>query len=163
MCQICGIKDISKQHRWPKPLEHHTKNIEFLVTSAHDEHEKYKAVTEAAQDTLISKAGTKTVKDTSTPGPLIDILCLLATLLEDLEDDRATWWSSPDKRQQRRRLEEECDQMKLSQLHKINNDTTERIEAMNAKLGAFVKWSLGMNGGIWELQQYGKVAKDGKS
>jgi hypothetical protein len=42
-------------------------------------------------------------------------------------------------------------------LHNINNDVNERIEAMNAKLGTFVKWRLGMNGRIWELQQGHKV------
>lgn len=33
------------------------------------------------------------------------------------------------------------------------------VEGMQAKLwvGGFVKWSLGMNGGIWELEQGGKV------
>ena len=35
----------------------------------------------------------------------------------------------------------------------------ERIEAMSATLGQFVKWRLGMNGGIWELEQSAKVAK----
>jgi hypothetical protein len=46
-------------------------------------------------------------------------------------------------------------------LHKINNDVNERIETMSAKLGTFVKWSLGLNGGIWELQKGHKV--DGAS
>ena len=31
------------------------------------------------------------------------------------------------------------------------------VEGMQAKLGGFVKWSLGMNGGIWELEESGKV------
>jgi hypothetical protein len=46
-------------------------------------------------------------------------------------------------------------------LHKINNDVNERIETMSAKLGTFVKRSLGLNGGIWELQKGHKV--DGAS
>jgi hypothetical protein len=81
----------------------------------------------------------------TTPDSLLDILRLLATVLEELESDRQKWWTSPEKREQRRRLEEEVDQRKLSALHKINNETNERIEAMSAKLGLFVQWSLGMN------------------
>lgn len=32
---------------------------------------------------------------------------------------------------------------------------------MNAKLGMFVKWNLGMNGGVWELMQADKVDATG--
>jgi hypothetical protein len=45
----------------------------------------------------------------------------------------------------------------LTELQKINNKTASQIESMQAKLGTFVKWSLGMNCGIWELEQSAKV------
>ena len=40
---------------------------------------------------------------------------------------------------------------KLMELHKINNAAVERIEGMEAKLGGFVRWSLGLEGGVEEL------------
>jgi hypothetical protein len=40
---------------------------------------------------------------------------------------------------------------KLTELHKINNAAVERIEGMEAKLGRFVRWSLGLEGGVEEL------------
>jgi hypothetical protein len=39
----------------------------------------------------------------------------------------------------------------LTELHKINNAAVERIEGMEATLGGFVRWSLGMEGGVEEL------------
>lgn len=146
MCQLCAIKNIAARDRWPKPLEHHQADLDFLITSAHDDYIAYQTQKQSN-------------KDAPTPESLLDVLRLLATVLEDLEEDRQKWWSSPEKREQRRRLDEECNQKKLSELHKINNSTMERIEAMSAKLGQFVKWSLGMNGGIWELQEGAKVAE----
>jgi len=96
------------------------------------------------------------------PESVLDILRILATVLEVLESDRQKWWTSPEKREQRHRLEEEADQRKLSALHKINNETNDRIEAMSSKLGLFVKWSLGMSGGIWELREGHKVEGAGE-
>jgi len=142
MCQLCTIKDLATRDRWPKPLEHHKSDIGFLVTSAHDEYTTHK-----------SQHPTDSSKKPTAPESLLDILRILATLLEELESDRQKWWTSPEKREQRRRLEEQADQRKLSALHKINNETNDRIEAMSAKLGLFMKWSLGMNGGIWELRE----------
>ena len=146
MCQLCTIKQLATRHRWPNPLEHHKSDVDFLVTSAHDEYTAYK-----------SRTSTDSNKKPTVPESLLDILRILATLLEELESDRQKWWTSPEKREQRRRLEEEADQRKLSALHKINNETNERIEAISAKLGLFVKWSLWMNGGVRELREGHKV------
>ena len=146
MCQLCGIVDIAYRDRWPKPLEHFKKEIDFLVTSAHDEYTTHQS----------SKQSNKTDK---LPDGLLDMLRLLADLLNEAESSRQAWWSSPEKREVRRRLDEQRDQIKLSQLHKINNTTTESIEVMDAKLGGFVKWSLGMNGGSWVLRGSDKVEK----
>ena len=147
MCQLCIIRDIGAQDRWPKPLEHHKADIDLLITSSHDTWTAF--ATEK-----------RSPKDVTAPDVLLELLRLLATVLEELENDRVQWWSSPEKREQRRRLEEECKQPQLTQLHKINNSTADRIENMSAKLGAFCKWSLGMNGSLWELQNGDKVAKE---
>lgn len=142
MCQLCGIKETASQARWPKPLEAAVKDIDFLITTAHDDYEANK-----------SKCATKT----TIPESLLDVLRLLSTALDELEADREKWWSAPEKRELRKRLNADCDQKRLTELHKINNATTQRIESMQGRLGTFVKWSLGMNGGIWELVQGGKV------
>lgn len=146
MSQLCTIKSVASRDRWPKPLEHHKADIDLLITSAHDEYAAYQILKQADNAT-------------KPPESLLEPLRLLATVLEDLEEGRQGWWTSPEKRALRKRLEEECDQKKLTELHKINNGTVERIEAMSAKLGQFVKWSLGMNGGIWELKEGVKVGQ----
>jgi len=40
---------------------------------------------------------------------------------------------------------------KLTESHKINNSAVDRIEGMEAKVGGFVRWSLGLEGGVEEL------------
>lgn len=135
MCQVCAINDIATRERWPKPLEAPVEDIKFLVISAHDEYESNK-------DHIVAK---------NIPEGLLDILRTLATAVDELEGDREKWWSAPEKRVLRKRLDADCDIKRLTELHKINNATSERIEAMNAKLGGFVKWALSMNGGLWEL------------
>ena len=150
MCQLCEIKNIAKRDRWPKNVENHKKDIDFLVTSAHDEYTVSR-----------SKAKAKTNESVKASDPLLDFLRLLVALIEEVEADREKWWTSPQKREQRKNLELECDQKKLSELHKINNKVVEGVEAMNARLGLFVKWSLGMNGGVWELLASSKVGETG--
>lgn len=145
MCNLCAIQEISSQGRWPKPLEEPVKDITFLVSTSHDEYESNKTACQ---------------KKTTIPESLLDTLRLLAAALEELDSDREKWWSSDDKRAMRKRLDAECtseSQRKLTDLHKINNATNEKIESMKAKLGVFCKWSLGMNGGVWELVEGAKV------
>ncbi|KAK4548258.1 hypothetical protein LTR36_010128 [Oleoguttula mirabilis] len=147
MCQLCPIKDVAAQARWPKPLEAPVKDIEFVVTTAHDDYEANKAACRSK---------------TTIPESLLDMLRLLAASLNELEADREKWWMAPEKKELRRRLDADCDHKKMTELHKINNATSDRIESMQAKLGTFVKWSLGMNGGVWELVESAKVkAGDG--
>jgi hypothetical protein len=152
MCQLCSIKELAKRDRWPKPLEHYQADIELLVTSSHDDYEKFKAQGSSASDS---------VKAADAKAALLDNLHTLVDLLEEVDADRQKWWTSPEKRETRQRLQEEGNQQKLSNLHKINNDVNERVEAMNARLGQFVRWSLGMSGGIWALQNRGKVDAGG--
>jgi hypothetical protein len=105
MCQLCTVIDLAKRDHWPKPLEHHKSDIDFLITSAHDEYSTYRSTQ------LNKKGNTKSTNSNDTmpvpPDSLLDILCLLATLLEEIESDRQKWWTSPEKTGQRRALEEE--------------------------------------------------------
>lgn len=58
-----------------------------------------------------------------------------------------------------KRLKEEVSgtsERKLTELQKINNSAVERIESMEAKFGGFVRWSLGMKGGVEELMKGGE-------
>lgn len=98
----------------------------------------------------ISTAAAK-LHSNEAPASLQDLLCTLSHELDVLESDREKWWTSPEKRRLRQQLEQDCNQRKLSDLHKINNGAAERVEAMVAKLGAFVKWSIGLRGGVEEL------------
>ncbi|KAK3081845.1 hypothetical protein LTR53_020440, partial [Teratosphaeriaceae sp. CCFEE 6253] len=52
------------------------------------------------------------------PASLLDVLRMIATSLEELERDREAWWAAPEKRALRKRLEGECNQEKLTSLHK---------------------------------------------
>ncbi|KAI5366340.1 hypothetical protein Slin15195_G078600 [Septoria linicola] len=144
MCQLCAIKQVAAQDRWPKPVESHKSDFNFLVDTIHTGWDAY----------IERKLGRS---ELSVPEDLLELLRLLADLLETLEEERSTWWKSPEKRALRQRLEHGCEQRKLSDLHKINNTTMSSIESLNAKLGLFVKWSLGMNGGVWELMNAHKV------
>lgn len=150
MCQLCAIKDIAARDRWPKDMEYHKGDIKFLVESAHDEYSTSRPKT----DKDASQTTTQAVKASEA---LLELLRLLATLLSEVESDREKWWTSPHKREQRKNLELECNQKKLSNLHKINNTVSECIESISARPGMFVKWSLGMNGGVWEVEASAKV------
>lgn len=124
MCQLCGINDIAASARFPKPVATLLPDIKFLIKSSHDEYESHKRLPEPKIPPSES---------------FLDVLRLLNAALEQLETERVTWWTSPKKRDLRKRLDLECDQKKLTELHKINNTAVERIEAMTAKLGTFVK------------------------
>lgn len=50
------------------------------------------------------------------------------------------------------------EQRKLSDLHKINNTTIDSIKSLSAKLGAYGKWTLGLNGGIGEPMNVEQVS-----
>lgn len=153
MCQLCAIKTVTARDRWPKPLDHHKADVDFLVTTAHEEHDKTQApATKENKSSKIIPASDE----------LLDVLRMLNTLLATIEEDREAWWTSPAKRQMRKELELTCNQTKLSELHKVNNRVVEGLEGMEAKLGGFVKWGLGMNGGIWELVGSERVDCGGK-
>jgi len=106
MCQICAVKEIASQVRWPKPLESPIKDLDFLVDTAHDEY--------IANEVACSKKETL-------PASLLDVVRLLATALDELERDRETWWTAPEKRAIRKKLEADCNQEKLTNLHKVRS------------------------------------------
>ncbi|KAK5690053.1 hypothetical protein LTR97_012537 [Elasticomyces elasticus] len=148
MCQLCAIKDIAAKETWPKPLVSSIKDLDFLIETAHTDFEDNKAA--CADKTTI-------------PTSLLEVLRLLATSLQELENDRVKWWTDPKKREQRKRLEATCQTESLTKLQKINNTTSDTIEAMSARLGTFVKWSLSMNGGVWDLMHFDKVQTGGEA
>ncbi|KAK3678386.1 hypothetical protein LTR78_001683 [Recurvomyces mirabilis] len=115
---------------------------------------------EASHDEYAKNEAASTNRE-SIPEALLEILRLLAAAVESLETDRAKWWATPEKRELRRRLEADCGQKPLTELHKINNTTIERIETMQAKLGRFLKWSLGMDGGACGEWKGGGEGEDG--
>lgn len=98
MCQLCTITDIASCDRWPKPLEQHKSDVDFLVSAAHDE-----------CTSSLTNEQKRCIPRPPTSPALLDQLRLLARLLEQVEQDRQMWWRTPEKREQRRRLEEDCD------------------------------------------------------
>lgn len=116
MCQLCGITTIADKDRWPKPVESSVRDATFLVSTVHEEVERAKTGTEG-----------EGVAQTES---LLDVLRLLADQLNQIEEQRVKWWTTPEKRELRKRLEQECDQKKLSALHLVNNKTSDMIESM---------------------------------
>lgn len=138
MCQACQIKELAAKKRWPKAVEASKPDLNFLVDSIHDEWAQYQE----------SKLRLPTAP---VPKALLDLCRMLYDQLNVLETDRERWWMSPQSRAKRTRFEQEGNQKNLSELHKINNNTSTSFEELSARFGAFVKWSLGMNGGVIEL------------
>ena len=89
------------------------------------------------------------------PEPPISFLMTIRdifTMVGTLEEEREKWWTSPLKRSQRREWEERSENAKLVGLHKVNNSTNSMIESVKARLGGFVKWTLGIHGGLEEVE-----------
>lgn len=144
MCQVCTpISTLATSGRWPKPLESSVNDLKFLLTCIHSEQEQIESHdqknNENSRDALLSS------------------LCDLSAMLTSLKHERTTWWKS--KAPMIKQLKEEVSgtsERKLTELHKINNACTERIEGMEAKLGLYVRWSLGLKGGVEELLNGGE-------
>ena len=77
----------------------------------------------------------------------------MTVLLDRIRSERNEWWTSKEKREQRNRLQKNEEKEKLSALHKINWDMAERVEGMQAKFGQFVRWSVGVDGGLQRLEE----------
>lgn len=151
MCQVCTpISALASSGRWPKPLESSIADLNFLVTCIHSEQEHINRNDE--KDTSNDDKGICNSCDA-----LFSLLRDLHAMLTSLDHERAAWWKS--KAPMIRQLKEEVSttsERKLTELHKINNACTERIEGMEAKLGLYVRWSLGLKGGIEELLKGGE-------
>lgn len=141
MCQLCSISALATG-RWPKPLESSISDLSFLTTCIHSQHEAWK---KAECTTTITNTNTNEER-----GPLLSLLRTLSGTLTSLGHERSAWWRS--KTPMIKQLKEEVSgERKSTELHKINNSTVERIEGMEAKLGGFVRWGLGLEGGVEEL------------
>lgn len=135
MCQLCPISTLATA-RWPKPLESSITDLTFLISCIHTQHVAWK---KAEAEASVNIENERTA--------LLSLLRTLSGTLTSLSHERRAWWQS--KTPLIKELKEDVSgQGKLTQLHKINNAAAERIEGMEAKLGGFVRWSLGMEGGV---------------
>jgi hypothetical protein len=165
MCQICTITTLSTSARWPKPLESCIADLHFLITCVHDQHaaweKQQKALTATNTTNTLNpntaslatsyNSTTATNANTQTK-PLLSILRTLSASLTSLEHERAAWWKS--KTPLIKSLKDEVSgqsEKRLTELHKINNSAIEQLGGMEAKLGGFVRWTMGVKGGVEEL------------
>ncbi|KAM0718415.1 hypothetical protein Q7P37_005485 [Cladosporium fusiforme] len=143
MCQLCSIPTLASSSRWPKPLEQSISDLNFMVKCAHDEHETWRRTHQPSAKV-------------PPPNSLLELLGTITTAIASLECERVEWWKS--KTPLIKELKESLDgksEKKLTELHKINNSAVERIEAMEAKVGGFVRWSLGVEGGLAAVAEVG--------
>ena len=140
MCQLCSISTLATSARWPKPLESSISDLSFLITCIHTQHVAWKKAEATNTDTDNAR------------GALISLLRTLSGALTSLRHERTAWWKSktPLIKQLKENVSGQSER-KLTELHKINNSAVERIEGMEAKLGGFVRWSLGLEGDVEAL------------
>lgn len=98
MCNLCPITHLASpsQGRWPKPLEEAVKDIDFLVATAHETFEAQKKT--ASPGNGIRRDGDSGGEGKEVHESLLSTLRLLATALEELENDRVGWWMGDEKR-----------------------------------------------------------------
>jgi hypothetical protein len=166
MCQICTIKILSSSAHWHKPLEPSISDLHFLITCVHDQHaawEKQQKTLTAATNTTntlnpnttaltTSNNSTTTTNTNIQTAPLLSLLRTLSTSLTSLEHERTAWWKS--KTPLIKALKDEVSgqsEQKLTALQKTNNSAISMLEGMEAKLGGFVRWTMGIKGGVEEL------------
>jgi hypothetical protein len=153
MCQICTITTLSTSARWPKPLEPCIADLHFLITCVHDKHAAWEKQQKSLTSTRTSSTSATTTTNTNAQTkPLLSLLRTLSASLTSLEHERAAWWKS--KTPLIKALKDEVSgqsEKRLTELHKINNSAIERLEGMEAKLGGFVRWTMGVKGGVEEL------------
>lgn len=145
MCQLCRITPTATSARWPKPVESSIADLNFLVTYAHDQHEAW-------QKSQQNQDGTNNATVTDPLAALLETLRTLSTALTPFERERMAWWKGKAALVKKLNLDVGADgQAKLTELHKINNCARERVEVMEARLGGFVKWTCGVEGGVEAL------------
>lgn len=145
---------MTSSERWPKPLEPHIKDLTFLIDTAHDEHSTFDLSQQPSQP-LTPNTPKSTDLSTAHHISRTHLLTLrdISTLVTAIEDARKEWWNSEEKRRQRAVWTEKGEEAKLVGLQKVNNKTIEGIEAVRARLGVYVRWSLGFAGGIAEVEE----------
>ena len=116
-------------------------DLQFLMTFIHSQHEAWE-----------ESEVTKRNDNNDARSALLSLLRTLSGALTSLGHERTAWWKS--KTALIKQLKQEVSgqsERKLMELHKINNSVVDRIEGMEAKLGGFVRWGLGLEGGVEEL------------
>ncbi|KAK5163280.1 uncharacterized protein LTR77_010866 [Saxophila tyrrhenica] len=121
------------------PLVDVKRSVEFLVPLAHDEWEKMRS----QEDKALRNKPTD---------ELINAVSAIAKNIAGASALHDKWWTSPEKRWQRDLLVATGDETKLSKLYAIRKETTDMIEEMEAKVGLFAKWCLGLDGGFEQLK-----------
>lgn len=164
MCQLCLISTITNGSRWPNPTTSSVEDVIFLATTCHEQYSSWqsKARTSQVSPSLSSATFSASVERSTTtpdikvsktaPKTLHEDTCLLVTAVKDLEDQRQSWWAG--KFGMVRKLQDSChegDAEKATEIHKINNTTIGKIESVEARAGGFVKWALGIEGGVEAL------------
>jgi hypothetical protein len=136
MCQICTITTLStSNYLRPRPARCLGKQQKSLTSTS-----------------TSSTSATTTTNTNAQTKPLLSLLRTLSASLTSLEHERAAWWKS--KTPLIKALKDEVSgqsEKRLTELHKINNSAIERLEGMEAKLGGFVRWTMGVKGGVEEL------------
>lgn len=84
---------------------------------------------------------------------LKESIMLLSLGVNAIEEGQKTWWNEKAKKDQRRKLYEEGDTVKLGRLNAVNNKCGEMVNDIKLGLGRFLKWNLGFEGGLEELEK----------
>ena len=136
----------------PKPLETPVKEFKSYLPTAHKAASEYESVPRGNGDsksTAVDKTRTKAYE------ALKDSIQILSLTMDCIEDARSVWWNEPAKKEQRGRLLEEGDSIKLGRMNAVNNACVQMIGDVRGALGRFVRWGMGMNGGVGGLESRG--------
>ncbi|KAG9717399.1 hypothetical protein KCU73_g15379, partial [Aureobasidium melanogenum] len=146
--------------------------LHLLVTTAHSEfnsnnpsttsdtNDKLRSIPSTTSTTTITITKTARNPSTTTKSSLLTTLRDIKTLLELLEEERIQWWNV--KAKERKHWRETYQEDKITKINVVNNKTVEMIESLNARLGTFCRWSLGLEDGVEGLDGLEKERKDVK-
>lgn len=136
-CQLCYIRTITNNGRWPNPLTSAVKDVCFLTKICHDEHAAWQANSRGPSKLTKSDESKRPKKNASAPKHLLENACPLATAVKDLEEQCQDWWAS--KTVMIRKLQDSCedgDAKKVTELHKSTMQLSARSRA--SRLGSVV-------------------------
>lgn len=152
MCQLCRVTDIADRDRWvhapslkralpnhpltqpqPKPLEPTLAELRDVVRRAHPDVKAYNNGNQPPSP----------ARERHRQGLVTTARVVLAALAL-LESERGEWWAR--KGAQRREWERAAAWQRLTALQSVNNKTQAMVREMEAKVGMFARWSLGVEG-----------------